>query len=238
MLGRRQWQSLAEVVVCSGYPTQLVLSGAATLTGLAPVTAAGGLSLPFIAAVSAADTVLLLVLILWFLRQREESPRQVLFGARAPGREAALGLLLAPAVVVFMSGGMWWLRQVLPDLQTVQDNPFELMARSPFGALSLLVVAMVAGGVREEVQRAFLLHRFRADLGGPMNGLLVTSALFGLGHVVQGWDAVIVTGSLGAFWGALYLWRGNITAALVSHALANGTQVGLAYLKGLAVLGA
>ena len=66
-------------------------------------------------------------------------------------------------------------------------------------------MVIVAGGVREELQRAFLLHRFRTDLGQPWMGLLITSLAFGLGHTLQGWDAAVVTGVLGAIWGAMYL---------------------------------
>ena len=111
------------------------------------------------------------------------------------------------------------------------ENPFQAIARSAAGALALLLVALVAGGIREELQRAFLLHRFRQDLGGPLTGLVVSSAIFGVGHVVQGWDAVLVTGALGAFWAALYLARGSIVAAVVSHALANGAQVLIAFAR-------
>jgi membrane protease YdiL (CAAX protease family) len=224
-------QSLLEVVLCSGFPTQLALSGVALLLGIQPATSDGGLSLPFVAVVSAADTVLLLALILWFLHLRAESPRKLFLGERPPGREIRLGFLLWPMLVVFMSGSIWWLRQLLPSLRTVPENPFETLAQSPEGALALLAVAMIAGGVREEVQRAFLLHRFRVDLGGATVGLLITSAAFGIGHVVQGWDAVLVTASLGAFWGALFLMRGSIVAAVTSHALANGTQVLIAFLQ-------
>lgn len=229
-----RWQSLFEVVLCSGFPTQLALSGLAVLTGLTPTTGDGGLSLAFVAAVSAADTILLVGLVLWFLRLRGEAPRQLFLGHRPLFGEIRLGLLLTPLVVVFMIATIWWLRQILPGLQTVPDNPFEALASSPGGALSLLLVAMVAGGLREEMQRAFLLHRFRTDLGGAAVGLLVTSAAFGIGHLVQGWDAVIVTASLGAFWGALFLARGSIVAAVTSHALANGTQVLIAFLQGRA----
>jgi len=184
-----------------------------------------------VAAVSIGDTILLTALILWFLSLRQESPRQLFFGERPVGREASVGLVIFPAVVVFMIGAIWWLRQAFPGLQTVAENPFEAMARSPFGAIALLLVAVAAGGVREEMQRAFLLHRFRNDLGGAATGLAVTSAAFGIGHLVQGWDAVLVTGALGAFWGLLYLTRGSIVAAIVSHALANGTQVLIAYAQ-------
>ena len=236
MLARRQWQSLAEVILCSGFPTQLVLSGIAALIGIHPLTKTGGLSLPFVTLVSAADTVLLLLLVVWFLRIRGETAGQVLAGPRPVGREARLGLLLAPAIVVFMGLGMWWLRHMLPELATVPENPFEELARTRAGALTVLLVALVAGGLREEVQRGFLLHRF-GDLGGPVNGLILTSIVFGFGHVVQGWDAVIVTGALGAFWGVMYLTRRSIVAAVVSHALANGVQVLIAFAQGQAVVG-
>ena len=96
---------------------------------------------------------------------------------------------------------MWLLRSLFPQLRNVPDNPLEAMARTLGGAAVLMVVSIVAGGVREEVQRAFLLHRFRTDLGGPMTGLILTSVGFGLGHVVQGWDAMIVTGLLGRLLG-------------------------------------
>jgi membrane protease YdiL (CAAX protease family) len=232
MVARRQWQSLFEVVLCSGVPTQLVLSGIAIVAGLRPVPeGGGGLSLPFVAAVSTADAILLVALILWFLKLRQESPRQLFLGGRSVTRELSLGLVLFPAVVAFMIGAIWWLRQAFPALQTVPENPFEAMARSPAGAIALLLVAMGAGGIREEVQRAFLLHRFRLDLGGAVTGLILTSAGFGIGHVVQGWDAVLVTAALGAFWGLLYFVRGSIIAAIVSHALANGTQVLIAYAQ-------
>ena len=80
------------------------------------------------------------------------------------------------------------------------------------------VTALVAGGVREEIQRAFLLHRFEVWLGGGTVGVIVTSVAFGAGHLLQGDDAAIVTGLLGAFWGMVYLRRRSAVAPMVSHA--------------------
>jgi membrane protease YdiL (CAAX protease family) len=231
MFARRQWESIGEVVLCSGFPTQLALTGAARLAGLAPLTPDGGLSLAFVAAVSLGDTVLLAALVVWLVRRRGETVRDVLAGHRPQGREILLGLVLVPLLLVFISSTMWTLRSLFPTLRNVPDNPMEAMARTLGGAAVLMSVSIVAGGVREEVQRAFLLHRFRTDLGGPVTGLILTSVGFGLGHVVQGWDAMIVTGLLGAFWGLVYLWRRSITVGIVSHSLANAAQVVISYLQ-------
>jgi membrane protease YdiL (CAAX protease family) len=103
------------------------------------------------------------------------------------------------------------------------------------GLWTFLFVAVVAGGVREELQRAFLLHRFRTSLGGPAVGLVATSVAFGLGHTLQGWDAAVVTGALGALWAAMYLGRGSAVAPIVSHGLFNSAELLRAsLLRGLA----
>ena len=93
-----------------------------------------------------------------------------------------------------------------------------------------LFVVIVAGGIREELQRAFLLHRFRGDLGRPWMGVLITSLAFGLGHTLQGLDAAIITGSLGALWGVMYLARQR-DAPIVSHSLFNSSELLRVFLK-------
>jgi membrane protease YdiL (CAAX protease family) len=79
------------------------------------------------------------------------------------------------------------------------------------------------------VQRAFIRHRFEQYLGGAMTGLVIFSVVFGLGHLIQGRDAAIATGLLGAFWGIVYLRRRSIVAPVFCHALFNLTEVVIAY---------
>jgi membrane protease YdiL (CAAX protease family) len=79
--------------------------------------------------------------------------------------------------------------------------------------------------VREEVQRAFVLHRFEQHLGGPVVGLLVFSTLFGVGHALQGWDVTIITGTLGVVWGVTWLRRRSILAPMVCHSFFNLIEV-------------
>jgi membrane protease YdiL (CAAX protease family) len=87
------------------------------------------------------------------------------------------------------------------------------------------VVVVIAGGVREELQRAFLLRRFERWLGGRGVGIVVTSTAFGAGHWIQGADAAVATGLLGAFWAIVYLRRQSSVAPVVSHSGFNLLQL-------------
>ena len=79
------------------------------------------------------------------------------------------------------------------------------------------------------MQRAFILRRFEQHLGGAVTGLIVFSVAFGLGHLVQGRDAAIVTGLLGAFWGIVYLRRRSVVAPIVCHAGFNLIEVAIPF---------
>jgi membrane protease YdiL (CAAX protease family) len=103
-------------------------------------------------------------------------------------------------------------------LHSVERNPLEGLLNSRRNVWLFSLVVILAGGVREEIQRAFLLHRFEVWFGGGTVGVIVTSVAFGGGHLLQGYDAAIVTGMLGAFWGVIYLRRRSAVAPMVSHA--------------------
>lgn len=222
---RPTWPSWVEILLCSGYPTQLAITGALYTAGLELYAADGSLSARFVFALTLIDTVLLLSLIVALLVRRGESPVRVFFGGRPFAREAGAGVLSLPvvfAIVIFLSVVMI---RFAPSLRTVPVNPLGAFLGTPAGLWIFLFVAIIGGGVREELQRAFLLHRFRGDLGQPWLGLFITSLAFGMGHTLQGLDAAVVTGSLGALWGALYLLRGSAVAPMVSHSLFNSSQL-------------
>ena len=196
--------ALIEVLICSDYPTQLALGATFALVGLGPYTAQGHLRLGYVVGLSLADAVVLLALILVFLRAHGERPRDVFFGHRPIAGEAAIGVPLILAAFGIGIAVLAPIQRFAPWLHTVERNPLQTLLQSP-------------GGVREEIQRAFLLHRFDRWLGGGVIGIIVTSAMFGAGHLLQGADAVIATGLLGAFWGAIYLRRRSAVAGMVSH---------------------
>ncbi|HJN43578.1 MAG: hypothetical protein CL477_12610 [Acidobacteria bacterium] len=221
--------ALGEVTVCSGFPTQLGLILLLSLVGATPIDAAGLLSLPYIVGLSLADAALILLLVWLLLRVHDERPVATFFGTRPTGTELLLGVALVPAALLFTLIAFGVMQWVAPSLHNVPENPLEALIGSPVAAVWFAVVAVVAGGVREEVQRAFILRRFEQHLGGGITGLIVFSVAFGLGHLVQGRDAAIVTGLLGAFWGIVYLKRRSIVAPVVCHATFNLTEILIAY---------
>ena len=222
---RSTWPSWIEILLCSGYPTQIAIGVGLQAAGLSPVRDDGALSARFVFALSLVDTAVLLSLIFLFLLRRGESPRRVLIGDRPIVREAGAGVLSLPVafgIVILVSV---LVRQFAPSLHNVPENPLRGFLGTQSGFLMFLFVVVVAGGVREELQRAFLLHRFRGDLGQPWMGVFITSLSFGMGHTLQGLDAAIVTGALGALWAVMYLVRGGAVASMVSHSLFNRTEL-------------
>jgi membrane protease YdiL (CAAX protease family) len=209
--------AVLEVLICSDYLTQIAIGG--TLHALGVETTIGGrLNETFVVALSLGDAVLLILLIVGLLYAHGERPREVLFDRRPLGREAAIGLPLMFAALLIAGSVVAAIRYLAPSLHTVPENPLQDLLRSPRDAWIFALVVFVAGGFREEIQRAFLLHRFEVWLGGPLVGLIVTSVGFGAGHLFQGVDAAITTGLLGAFWGAVFLRRRSAAAPIVSHA--------------------
>jgi len=217
--------ALLEVLLCSDYPTQAALGATLIAFGYRPAGVNGQLRVGFVVALSLIDTALLLGLIAFFLRAHGERLRDVFVGPRRAASEAALGVPLTLVALAIGIAVLLTIQRFVPSLHTVERNPLQDLIRTPGNIWLFAVVVVVAGGLREELQRAFLLHRFEQSLGGPIVGLVATSLAFGAGHFLQGADAAVATGTLGAFWGFVYLRRRSALAPIVSHSGFNLLQI-------------
>ena len=110
------------------------------------------------------------------------------------------------------------------------------MQRYPMAPLEMFRSAWHHRGLVLSLIRRDVLGRYRGSVMGVLwsffNPLFmlgvytfVFSVVFGLGHVIQGWDAAITTGLMGAFWGFVYLRRRSIVAPMVSHAGFNTAEI-------------
>jgi membrane protease YdiL (CAAX protease family) len=212
-----------EVVLCSGFPTQIALIYVLSTLGFSQ--AERGLSIEFVAPLLLLDATIVMVLVLWLMRLHGESVRQVFLGSRPIRTEAFIGVLLTFVVFGIVIVVLTLIQRFAPWLHNVPVNPLEGLIRTARDAAVFAMVATFAGGLREEMQRAFVLRRFERHLGGVRVGLVIFSLMFGAGHALQGWDAAITTSALGAFWGVVYLRRGSIVAPVVSHSAFNAAEI-------------
>jgi membrane protease YdiL (CAAX protease family) len=225
--------AVLEVLICSDFPTQIAIGATFSALGFVPYSSPGHLSVAYVVGLSLADTAALVTLVILFLRAHGERPRDVLIGRRPVVLEIAAGL---PMILVALGIGvavLLTIQRCAPSLHSVERNPLQDLLRSPRDAWLFAFVVVVAGGVREEIQRAFLIHRFSVWLGGGVTGVIVSSAAFGAGHLIQGKDAAIATGLLGAFWGLVYLRRRSCIAPMVSHSGFDLLQIAQFYVIGL-----
>ena len=217
--------ALAEVVLASGFPTQLAIGLLLAAAGLDMRTPDGRLSMTYVVTLLLGDAAVLAGLIAVLVRLRGERLGVLLVGTRSIQREAWLGLALVPVIFGLVFGALFAVRLLWPGLHNIAVNPFEDLIGSRRDAAVLAAVAVLSGGIKEELQRAFVLRRFEQHLGGAWVGLVVFSMVFGAGHFIQGWDVGVVTTLLGLFWGVLYLRRGSFTASAVSHSGFNVAQI-------------
>ena len=123
--------------------------------------------MPYVTTLWVADTIVLVGIIVALVRLRGERLGELLLGSRARiSADTWLGLALIPVLSVVVIGALTLVRWAWPELHNVQANPFEALIRSPRDAVMLGAVAVLSGGMKEEMQRAFVLRRFDQHLGG------------------------------------------------------------------------
>jgi membrane protease YdiL (CAAX protease family) len=225
-----RWFAALQIALVCGVPTQVVAAAALMLLAGMPLTIGGGISFEFVATLSLMDTAIVAVLIRIFLALSGETSAAVFLGTRRVRREVLYGLALLPVIFAAVIAIVLGLRSIAPWLHNVQKSPFENFMNSPLEAGIFLVVVVLAGGVREELQRAFILHRFEQRLGGAKLGLALFTVAFGMFHLDQGFDVAIAVGLLGLFWGLVYIRRRSIVAPMVNHAGFNAAQVAQIFL--------
>ncbi len=163
----------------------------------------------------AGITLGLLVLIL-----RVHDERLADLGFRVDRRlvDLFLGLALVPVLFLLSAAISTGFQRYLPTHFSSRNPLLEVIhTKRQLGLF--MVSALVAGGVKEEIQRAFILTRFRTYLGRAWMGLMLWSIAFGAAHYVQGWQGIVAAGVFGLIFGAVYLVRGSLIAPMVAHGL-------------------
>ncbi len=95
--------------------------------------------------------------------------------------------------------------------------------KQPANLLIWLPIGIVGGGVVEELERIFVLTRFEKWLGRPglIIGVVLTSAMFGFGHLYQGLGTAISTAVSGLVFALVYLHRRSALEPVTAHAFSD-----------------
>ena len=213
-----------EVVLCSGWPSQFALTFLIAWAGFSPHEG-GHLSFGYVTTLLLLDAAVLIGMIFWFIHRHGEKPRDVFLGTRPIRHEIWIGIPMTAVVFALALVVLSTAQRLVPSLHNVPENPLQQLIASRGQAIVFGLVATIAGGLREEIQRAFIIHRFEQHLGGAWVGLVLYSLVFGAGHALQGWDAVVTTTMLGLFWGYVYVSRRSIVAPAVSHSGFNAAEI-------------
>jgi CAAX protease family protein len=132
----------------------------------------------------------------------------------------AANILLTGAVFALLPG------EVDEHLQLLERIALRLGEEIPFAGVAALMFFV---GVYEEMAaRGFLLSRARSALGGTWAPVLLSSLLFGLGHLYQGWIGVAQTAAIGVILAGLTVRWGTLWPAILAHASLNTVSLFIA----------
>jgi membrane protease YdiL (CAAX protease family) len=95
--------------------------------------------------------------------------------------------------------------------------------KEPLNLLAWLPIGIFGGGVVEELQRIFVLTRFERWLGRPglILGVVLSSAMFGVGHLYQGVGTAVSTAVSGMVFALVYLRRRSALEPVTAHAFSD-----------------
>ena len=184
---------------------------------------------------SAVATILrdlsLIGLILFFLWRNHESLRSMGWTFTNFWKEFVLGaLLFFPFFYTTEIVGNALRATGLSGPSTPQ--PAFLFPKGVVEILLAFIMVVVVAISEETIFRGYLLLRFSAMTNNLM-AILVSTAIFSLGHGYEGMAGLVTVGFMGIIFALVYKWRGSLVAPIVIHFLQDFTVIVLIPLLGL-----
>ena len=150
---------------------------------------------------------------------------------RTPGSDFLVGVgvgvsIAVVAIVIGSTIAIWRLHQPIPVVGG--DRVRVMVPTRPSERVWFLGLSVAAGICEELLFRGLLPALLAALLHGPSPWLVILLAAlaFGLAHAYQGVAGMVVTATLGAILGTVYLTIGTLFLVMVLHALIDA-RVGL-----------
>ena len=191
----------------------------------------GGVSFVIAALAAIFRDLGLVSLIVFFLSRNAEPVGRIGWSLKGAGREVLLGIALFPAIFF----GTAYMDQALVRAGLSAPStplPSFLDARLPSEYLLATVLVAVVAVAEETIFRGYLMLRLTAITRSPAFAALASAVIFSVGHGYEGMARVVTVGTMGLVLAILYLWRGNLVAAVCVHFLQDFLSIVLLPLAG------
>jgi membrane protease YdiL (CAAX protease family) len=190
-------------------------------------------SLPFPLAATATilDDLALVALILFFLWRNREPLARIGWTPQNLSGNVLLGLILF--IPLFTGAGILEAGLSAAGLAATSTIPSFLQYQGIPGAALALLLVLVVAIAEETVFRGYLILRLQAVTSSPWAGVLLSSAIFSVGHGYEGPAGVITTGVIGAVYAVIYLSRRSLVPPVVLHFLQDFTTILLLPILGI-----
>lgn len=178
-------------------------------------------------AVVVVQGLLLIVIVGFLLRWRGQRWAAIGLVAPAPG-DVPRSMLAYGGCLGVNLVFIYALYGIVPGFVEAHTERLGFIAQQLASGLPFPVLVLVLGfvGVYEEVfARGLLLDRCRRLLRGTWAPVLVSSLLFGLGHLYQGWIGVGQTTLIGIVLALSVIRWGSLWPAIIAHALLDVSSI-------------
>lgn len=219
---------LLEIVVIAGPVLTLLWWGLLKVSGIM----GENLGIREMSLVAIPHSLIVLGAIALVARWREESMADFLWNGFTK-QDIWIGLGLVAVCFGIDYGGRFVARALFPAHYAGTHNAMLDSMRSPLDYGLFVAIGLIGGGFREEMLRSYVIHRFGEFFGSRVLGLIIFGVWFAIGHFdLQDLSTVFSTAVASILFGAIYIWRGNMIAPMVSHGLFNALETTRYYLWG------
>jgi len=169
------------------------------------------------------NKVVLFAILAVLLRLEEHGWEGVGVTRRDWPRHVGIGIGIGLAMFFVLNIGLTAvLEPVFP--RPTQHGPTILSFFAQWNNLLIwLPIGIFGGGVVEELERIFVLTRFERWLGRPglILGVVLTSVMFGVGHLYQGVAVALSTAVSGVVFSLVFLRRRSALEVMTAHAFSD-----------------
>ncbi len=191
-----------------------------------------GVSFPLVAASTIFRDLALVTLIAFFLWRNGEPAWKIGWTTRDLWSNLLLGLVLTP-IVIFGAGILDSLLRSMGLSGPAPGATNFLIPAGP-GQIALAFVLVIVVAISEEtIFRGYLIARLEGITGNSPFAVLLSTAIFSVGHGYEGTSGLLTVGAMGLVFALLFVWRRSLVAPVVIHFINDFIGIVLIPLLGL-----